>query len=322
MAKLRDVRPVLRSVGAWTFTKRLFQQIGEDNVMVWASALAYSWLFAIFPFLILLLSLVPYLPQHARDTARASVSQFVHDTLGKAAPTINDNINSVLNEPRHGWLWLGLIFSLWVASGGMAMTMSALDKCYDLKISPPFYKQRPFAMLLTILVTALVILVFLLLPVGLAAKHLLEHFHVLSPLIILGFDILRYVIAIMVMLMTVALIYHFGPSIHQPFRLVTPGSIFSVTVWVVLDLVFRTYIDRYARYDQTYGTVGGAAILLLFFYIVAVVLLIGAEINSKIDMEILQIPPGSNDYMPKLSVVPKPGASLPNQLGTDTSPGG
>ena len=61
-------------------------------------------------------------------------------------------------------------------------------------------------------------------------------------------------------------------------------------------MAFRVYVDRYARYDQTYGTVGGAAILLLFFYLDGLVLLIGAEVNSEIDFERLGVPSGSTDF--------------------------
>src|SRR5271169_1264819 len=118
MAKLGDVMPVLRSYGPWAFLKRLKQQIGEDEVFVWASALAYSWLFSIFPFLILLLSLVPYLPDRAKDQAHRAVERLVTEMLGKEAPTINVNIESVMQQQHKGWLGIGLAVTLWVASGG------------------------------------------------------------------------------------------------------------------------------------------------------------------------------------------------------------
>jgi membrane protein len=299
MASLRDVGPVMRSVGAWTFTKRVITQVNQNNLFVWASALAYSWLFAIFPFFILLLTLVPCLPQHARDSALRDITHFVADTLGKAAPTINDNIKSLFQQTRRGWLGISLILSLWISSGGMSMTMSALDQVYDLKNSRPFYKQRPIAMLLTLFVTFLVILVFLLLPVGTAAQHIVNYYHPFNPLITWGFDIFRYAVSVLLMLCIVAMIYHFGPAIRHPLTFFSPGSVFSVLVWVLLDVLFRIYIDKYARYDQTYGTVGGAAILLFFFYIIAVVLLVGGEINSEIDLEITKLPRGSNDFRPK-----------------------
>jgi membrane protein len=296
MATLHDLRPVFRSVGIWKFSKRVWQQIGEDNVFVLASALAYSWLFSIFPFLILLLSLVPYLPDRAKDMADKKVTQWVTRALGRDAPTINDNVQFVLQRPHHGWLGVSLIVALWVASGGMAMTMSALDHCYDLKVARPWYKQRSLAILLTILVAGLVLAVFILLPVGTAVELWLKSWRTFSWLVVLGFNVARYAIAIVLMLTILAIIYYFGPNIRQRFHVFTPGGIFSLVVWLLLDFGFRIYVDRFARYDQTYGAVGGVAILLLFFYIIALVLLAGAEINSEIDYETLGVPTGSTDF--------------------------
>src|SRR5579863_119555 len=109
MATLGDIGPVLKSFGKWAFLKRLYQQINEDEIFVWASALAYSWLFSIFPFLILLLSLVPYLPQNAKQTAQAHVSDMITQMLGKEAHTINDNLDGLMHEQRNGWLGIGLV---------------------------------------------------------------------------------------------------------------------------------------------------------------------------------------------------------------------
>jgi membrane protein len=71
-----------------------------------------------------------------------------------------------------------------------------------------------------------------------------------------------------------------------------------VVVWVVLGIGFRLYMDRLGGkgYDKTYGTLGGVAILLLLFYIDALVLLIGAEINSEIDFEVLKVRRGTRDF--------------------------
>ena len=69
-------------------------------------------------------------------------------------------------------------------------------------------------------------------------------------------------------------------------ELFSPGAIFTIIVWFVLGTTFRVYIDKFGKYDKTYGSVGGVAILLLFFYIDALVLLMGAEINAEINREV------------------------------------
>jgi membrane protein len=85
--------------------------------------------------------------------------------------------------------------------------------------------------------------------------------------------------------------------VKHRFRWITPGSVFTICTWVVLGFAFRFYVDRYGKYDKTYGSVAGVAILLLVFYIDAVVLLIGAEINSEIDFEVLKLKRGTRDFM-------------------------
>jgi len=314
MARLRDVPTVLRSFGIWAFVRRIIQQISEDGLYTWASALAYSWLFAVFPFLIFLLTLVPYLPQHARDEVENAVTNFTNTTLGSAAATINDNVMHVTRLSHRGWLGISLLLSLWAASGGMSMTMSALDQCYDIKSGRPFYKHRPLAILLTFCVIVMVLAVTILLPVGTATENFLLARHLLTTPVAFAFNFVRYLLAVTLMISVLSIVYHFGPCIKHRFEFVSPGAVFSIIVWFLLDFSFRFYVDKYARYERTYGTVGGVAILLLFFYIDALVLLIGAEINSEIDFEILGVKPGTRDLRKKQGVATEKDARLAEEL--------
>jgi membrane protein len=300
MARLSDVPRVLAAVGVLRFLKRVYTQFVEDNLLTWAAALAYSWLFAVFPFLIFVLSLLPYLPQGTKERAEHEIGQFVHQLPKQAADTIWTNVETVLHQPRGGFLIIGLAVAVWAASGGMAMTMAALDKCYELEVGRPFYKQRPIALLLTVVVAALIIAVVVLLPVGTFVKSWVVgrgYMEAKSPLLI-AFDVVRWALALLFMVSSLTLIYHFGPSVKHRFHWLTPGALFCVVVWIVLGLSFRTYVDKYGKYEQTYGTVGGVAVLLLFFYVDALVLLIGAEINSEIDFEVLKVKRGTRDFRP------------------------
>jgi membrane protein len=302
MARLSDVPRVFASVGVLTFAKRVWQQIWEDNLLTWASALAYSWLFAVFPFMIFVLSLLPYLPAGTKQQAREEINQFVHQLPQQAADTVWKNVETVLEQPKGGFLIVGLAVAVWAASGGMAMTMAALDKCYELESGRPFYKQRGIALLLTLVVAVLLLLVVVLLPVGTFVKAWITdprrgYVDPKSPLLVV-FDVIRWGAALLFMVSALTAVYHIGPSIKHRFHWVTPGAVFSVVVWVVLGLVFRTYVNKYGKYEQTYGTVGGVAVLLLFFYVDSLVLLIGAEINSEIDFEVLKVKRGTRDFRP------------------------
>jgi membrane protein len=309
MARLTDIPRVFAAVGVFPFLKRVYSQFVEDNLLTWASALAYSWLFAVFPFMLFLVSLLPYLPPSTKAVFKSEMEQFVYQLPKEAADTVWNNVGprleDKLDRPR-GWVTLvGLGLALWAASSGMATTMAALDKCYELEAGRPFYKQRPIAVLLTVIVAALILAVVVLLPVGTFVRTWLIN-HKLATESGIGwvvlFDIVRWLLALVFMVLALTLIYHFGPSVKHHFNWLTPGAAFCLVVWVVLGLTFKAYVEKFGKYDQTYGTVGGVAVLLLFFYVDALVLLLGAEINSEIDFEVLKVKRGTRDFRPAETV--------------------
>ena len=89
MARLRDVPAVIKKLGFVTFVKRIWAQVQDDNLLTWAAALAYSWLFAIFPFMVFLMSLLPYLPSNTKSAAEDQIKRMVYEYAPpQAADTI------------------------------------------------------------------------------------------------------------------------------------------------------------------------------------------------------------------------------------------
>jgi len=127
MARLSDVPVVLRRVGAVTFAKRVWQEVEDDQLFTWGAALAYSWLFAVFPFLIFLLTLVPLLPQNVINEAYARIQISLYEWLpANSAWTLWENIRRVLDGPPPGLLSLGLLVTIFAASGGVLLTVKLL----------------------------------------------------------------------------------------------------------------------------------------------------------------------------------------------------
>jgi membrane protein len=296
MARLHDVPHVVRTIGWWGLLKRVYQQVNEDQLFTWAAALAYAWMFAIFPFFIFLLTLAPYLPYDTRETAQREINDYIDKTLPfQAAQTLKENVQKVMSEPKGGLLSIGLLLTIWAASGGMAMTMRALDIAYDVDRGRKFIHQRLVAIGLTIVVATLILIVMLLLPIGTMVINWLAANGLILGGTKMALNIARYGFALLLLLGVLSIIYHWGPSIRTRYRVFSPGTVFAIAVWLILGFAFRQYINHFGKYDKTYGTVGGVAILLLFFYIDALVLLIGAEINSEIDFVTLGIPSASGD---------------------------
>ncbi|MGA2496116.1 MAG: YihY/virulence factor BrkB family protein [Tepidisphaeraceae bacterium] len=300
MASLLDIPIAVRKVGLLPLLRSIARETSDDNIVMLASALAYSWLFAIFPFLIFLLSLLPYLPDAAKDAVISEMTRWVYNDVvpRQLGDTVWQNVTSLLSRPQHALLSVGLVLTLLSASGGINTTISAIERCYDLPEGRPFYKQRPLAILLTLLVSFLILSLLLVIPVGTVAIHWIERHGstLVSAPIFLFWKAVRYPLGLLLMFAVLHLLYHYGPSIRQKRVYVSPGAVFCVAVWLLLGLVFRLYVDRFGKYNETYGTVGGVAILLLFFYIDSLVLLVGAEINSEIDFAVLGVPRGQCDF--------------------------
>jgi membrane protein len=304
MARLSDLPIVLRRVGWGTFFRRVWREIMDDHLVTWGAALAYSWLFAVFPFFIFLLTLLPYLPERYITQAKPIIQDFLWTWLpDPSAWTIWQNIEGILERPRTGLLTIGLAITIWAASGGVKMTTIALDRCYEIERGRGFFKRRLISIGITLMVATMVLVVLVLIPIGTLVTHATvnywnEHQWHYHSWILWVWNIARYALAGVLMFMVVAIVYFYGISVKQHWRVLSPGSVFSIAVWLLLGIVFRWYVNVFGKdnYNRTYGTVGGVAVLLLFFYLDALVLMVGAEINSEIDYEILGVERGSRDF--------------------------
>lgn len=298
MARLREVSFVVRKVGPWGFAKKLVHEVNEDGVMNMAAAVAFYWLLALFPFFIFLLTVLPLLPQRVQDRTMWHVYDWTYSNLApQAADTVSSNFKALLEQPRAGLLSFGLLATLWAASNGMNATMAALDKCYDVNRPRPFWMQRLVSMVITVCVVVAILLVTALVPIGSLLLKLFQSERWLGYvpswasnatalwLINLG----RYSLGVFLVILIVSSIYQFGVSVRRRWTLITPGAVFAVLGVIVSGYGFNWYIQHFggASYAKTYGALGGVIILLLLFYFYAVVFLIGAEINSEIDYEIL-----------------------------------
>lgn len=308
MARLRDLPSAIRAEGLWKFLLGVYNRAMKDDLFVWASALAYSWLLAIFPFLIFLLTLVPYIPESQKVEVLSGIENFLKQLPAATAETLRMQVDAtvrrVLMETQSGLMSFGLIMALWVASGGMAQTMTALDRCYEITEGRRFYWQRLLAIGLTIVIATLMILVVVLLPIGgLVLNWLWQN----SEKIIgrqlpgglkLALDVARWALALFLLMSVLNIIYHFGCRVRRRFRFITPGAVFCILTWIALGLAFRFYVDRIAMkgYNKTYGTIGGMVVLLVLFYLAAIVLLLGAEINSEVDYTVHKAPRGTRDF--------------------------
>ena len=262
--------------------KRVYKEAWTDEIMDRAAGLAYYFLFALFPALLFLTSLLGMLP--VPDLMNRMMS-YVEQTLpGDAASMIQKTLGEIVRGARGGLLSVGALAALWAASAGLASMMTALNVAYDVEDSRPWWKRRAIAVGLTLALSLLILSAMVLLVFGGAIGRFLGNTVGLGNLAVTLWNIAQYPIAIAFVVLGIALLYYAAPAVeHRTWYWVTPGSIVATVAWIAISLGLRFYVSNFGNYSATYGSIAGVILLMLWLYITGLVMLLGAEINSEIE---------------------------------------
>lgn len=263
------------------FLKDLKSEIKEDNVATGAAALAFYLMLAIFPAMIALLSLIPYLPVANLEEA---VMDFLRQAMpGEAAELFTGTVQSIVGDRRGGLLTFGLLFTIWSAASGLFAIMQQLNVTYDVRESRSFLELRGTAVMLTVLFGALLLGAFSLIVFGGVAQGWLADQLGWSAWLTGLFAALRWIIIAAALLLAFALTYYFGPDVEQEFRFITPGSVLGVVLLAAGAAAFTFYVANFANYSKVYGSLGAVIILLMWLYLTGWVILLGSEINALVE---------------------------------------
>ena len=255
--------------------KRVWADIGRNEILDRSAALSYYFIFALFPTLLFLSAFLALLPiPRLLDRLMAYVSEVVP---GEAGVLVQTTLGQVLQGANVGLLSVGAVTALWAASSGMMSIMSALNV-----ESRPWWRERILAVGLTFVFSALAVIALLLLVFGQNLGEAIANRTGWGMAFRITWQIVRWPVAIVLGIAAISLVYRLAPAANQRWAWVTPGSAFAVVAWAIMSVALRFYVGQFASYNATYGSIGGVILLMLWLYLSGVVLLVGAEINSEI----------------------------------------
>jgi membrane protein len=272
--------PGLRGLGPRRLAQRSFSDYLEDNMLTYAAALAYQVLFSIFPFIVFLIALLGFLQLSDFFDWLLQQAQLV--LPAEAMDRVREVIAEIRDQEQGGVLSFGIVVALWSASAGVRSLMHALNVAYDVEETRPAWKRYPLSIVYTLGLALMLILAAGLMLIGPQAMVWLADQVGLDQVVTTLWNWLRLPVAVLLLIIAVAIVYYVGPNIDQPFRLITPGAVLAVIVWVASSLGFAYYVSHFANYRALYGSLGAAIVLLFFFYLSSAVLLFGAEVNAVI----------------------------------------
>lgn len=245
-----------------------------------ASAIAFSFFMALFPFLLFILNLIPYI--HIIDDFQLQFLVFMDSLL---PPTTSDFFNDVFYDiastPRGGLLSITFILSIFLMTNGVNSIFTGFEYSYHTSTNRSIVRQY-FVALGVSLIMALLLLITVILAVYLT--YVVDDISQLSILAERSISpkLVKYTAFILLIYIAVATLYYSGTREGRQARFFSVGAFFT-TFWILITTyLFGLYIENFGRYNELYGSIGALLVLMIYIWINANILLLGFELNASL----------------------------------------
>ncbi len=257
------------------------QRLKEGELQTRARAIAFSFFLALFPTIIFIFTLIPYIPIPAfPEKLLLLIKEFLPSSTYEAA---KGTIEDIVLHQRGGLLSFGFIFAIFVSSDGVLALMSWFNRSYHGKDQRKGWKKRIMAIVLTLTLSLFVFTAIGLLITSeiifsyLEKKEILVH---LAQVILLLLG--KWTVLLLLCFSAISLLYYFGPSKHEKVKFISAGSSLATMLIIVTTLGFNYFINNFGQYNKIYGSIGTLIVILIWLYINLLVILVGYELNVSI----------------------------------------
>jgi membrane protein len=279
---------VLPGTGGVTFFeigKFIWEESKKEGLTTRANSIAFSLFLGIFPFIIFLFTLLPYLP--ITEDYTLALSNSTKNVLPKNAHAyLMEIIHDITMIKRGGLLSIGFLFALYFASNGVLSLMKGFDKSYKEHFAQrSIWFKRLIALLIVIVLGAIAAgsisffvfsrYVFALLDGAVNTTRDDKIFYFI-------YDFLKVISVIGLVIIAVNSIYYFGPSFRKKLPFFNIGSLVASSLILISSLVFAFFINNFGKFNEVYGSIGALIVILLWIKINSFILLVGFELNAAI----------------------------------------
>jgi membrane protein len=266
---------------------RAWKEGGQDNISLVASGVAFCGVLAMVPMLgavVLSYGLVA-----TPETVMKNVQSLTSVMPTDAAKLIGEQLANVVttSDGKKGFgLLLALAIALYGAMKGATALITSLNIAYDEEETRSFVRLN----LIALAITAGAVLIAIVAIIAIAAMSSLETLFPSAPgIVLVAGKILSYIVMAGVGAAAAATFYRYAPNRDEAkWTWLTPGSVLTTVLWLVVTLGFGFYVANFGSYDATYGSLGAAIVLLTWLYLSAYILLLGAEFNCELERQTTQ----------------------------------
>ncbi len=253
-----------------------FKGIYEGAITTRASSLAFNFFLAIFPSIIFLFTLIPYVPI---ANFQNTLFDLLRDVMPKAAfEASEETITDIIKNQHGGLLSVGFLSALFFSTNGVNSMIDGFNNSYHAMETRSIFKQRLVSLQLVLITTLLL----------LAAITFIIYSEVILSKLPLGvgsyypLQIGRFLVLFMLFFIVISFNYYLGPASKTGWKFFSAGSIFATVLSLLTSMAFAYFVNHFGNYNKLYGSIGTLIIVLLWIYFNSIVLLLGFELNVSI----------------------------------------
>ena len=243
-----------------------------------SAALTYYLLFAIFPLLIFISTLLGLLELDIAYITSVLEPLFPADVLN----VVRSYLEYVSANPSRQLLWFSLVFSIWFPMRASGCLMHSLRKAFGRSAPESLWRSQLRILLFTVWLIVVIAVTLCLVVVGRTVLEFVGRFVSVTETFITAWSSLRFVVLALVMVVTLVLLYMLSQGQRRPLREVLPGVASSLAAWMVLSMAFSYYVEHVGQYSVLYGSIATVIVVLLWLYMSGQVLILGAEFSAAL----------------------------------------
>jgi len=277
------VLPGFSPLPLYTVATFFFKEIGKESLVNKSSSLAYSFMLAIFPSIIFLFTLIPFIHIDGFQDKLLSLIELVlpHNAFEAFETTLKD----IIKNQNGGLLSFGFLSAIFFATNGVKNLMKAFNKASLIIETRSWLKQRLIALILTMIIFLSVVLCISAMVVSeILLNYIKTELHIKDSLAVYAILFTRWTLLTILYFITISILYRYGPSHAKKWKLFSAGS------WLATILAFFTiwgfsyYINNFGSYNKVYGSIGTLIVVMIWLYLNSLILLIGFELNASVDV--------------------------------------
>jgi membrane protein len=276
-ASRRVILPGFEGLSLYLVSKFFFQGLKNGALNMRASSLAFSFFLALFPSIIFLFTLIPYIPiEGFQDKLFTLIASMLPKSAFEAT---EGTIADIIKNPRGGLLSFGFISAMYFSTNGFNAMINAFNETYHQIETRSAFMQRLVALLIVI-VTTLLLLTAIALIIGsqVVFDFFIKRDNLEYYLLLYG----QWFILITLCYSFISFNYFMGPKSSKGWKFFSAGSFFATILTIITSVIFAYYVNNFGNYNKLYGSIGTLIVIMLWLYINSLILLLGFDLNVSI----------------------------------------